>query len=161
MLLKYIFKLHLIKANDEASQKLLTSMKEKKARQMLNKAFAKYVEEPSRDNQQSLQNEKEQLKNCNQVIEDDLYSLFADVRSQHAESWRLINQISGRKTTKKCIIKGTSQNDCISNLFNQFLALNRSNWKVRQMSKFKLYSLISTSTPNLLQWTSTKKEKKS
>ena len=48
-----------------------------KAREQVNKAFAKYVEEPSRDNQQLLQNEKEHLKICyNQVIEEDIHREF-------------------------------------------------------------------------------------
>ena len=106
-----------------------------KAREQVNKAFAKYVEETSQDNQESLQNEKEHLKNCyNQVNEEDLDSLItkveeADIRSQHAESWRLINKINGRKTTKKCIIKGrvnTTASAAGLITLRKFLVLNRS-----------------------------------
>ena len=37
----------------------------------------------------------------------------ADSKSQHGESWKLINEISGRKTSKKGILKGKSQEERI------------------------------------------------
>ena len=33
----------------------------------------------------------------------------ADSKSQYGESWKLINEISGRKTSEKGILKGKSQ----------------------------------------------------
>ena len=37
----------------------------------------------------------------------------ADSKSQHGESWKLINEISGRKTSKKAILKDKSQEERI------------------------------------------------
>ena len=47
----------------------------------------------------------------------------ADTRSQHAESWKVINQISGRKSAKKGIIKGKNKEDRINSWFQHFSQL--------------------------------------
>ena len=40
----------------------------------------------------------------------------ADARAQHAESWKLINQISGRKAPKQGILKGNSSKERVDSL---------------------------------------------
>ena len=44
----------------------------------------------------------------------------ADSKSQHGESWKLINEISGRKTSKKGILKGKSQEERIKAWYIHF-----------------------------------------
>ena len=61
-------------------------------------------------------------------FEDELEVLIAqvedaDTRSQHAESWKVINQISGRKSAKKGIIKGKNKEDRINSWFQHFSQL--------------------------------------
>ena len=83
----------------------------------INNAFEKYQADPSNVNEQQLQNKKHNLKlayDC--AIEKELEDMIsrvenADIRAQHAESWKLINQISGRKATKKGLLKGHSSKE--------------------------------------------------
>ena len=44
----------------------------------------------------------------------------ADARSKHGESWKLINNITGRKTVKRGIIKGNSTEERIKKWYNHF-----------------------------------------
>ena len=44
----------------------------------------------------------------------------ADARSKHAESWKIINQITARKSVKQAIIKGSSKEDRIKKWYDQF-----------------------------------------
>ena len=133
--------LNLIKANEDAASNLLPIKKRSKkkstandprivsARNNVNEAFEKYGTDPSVENHVALQHEKEQLKNrYDQAFEEELMGLIsqveaADARAQHAESWRIINQISGRKNTKKGIIKGKSKEDRINSWYKHFSQL--------------------------------------
>ena len=47
----------------------------------------------------------------------------ADIRSQHGESWRLINEISGRMTAQKGILKGKSTKERLDNWQKHFSEL--------------------------------------
>ena len=73
------------------------------ARQRVNEAFARFEADPTNLNHEHLQQEKSNLKtNYDQAFEDELEVLIAqvedaDTRSEHADSWKVINQISGRK----------------------------------------------------------------
>ena len=42
------------------------------------------------------------------------------MKSKHAESWRLINQITGRKSVKQAIIKADSKEDRIKKWYSHF-----------------------------------------
>ena len=44
----------------------------------------------------------------------------ADVRSKQAVSWKLINQITGRKSVKQAVIKTNSKEDQIRKWYNLF-----------------------------------------
>ena len=80
----------------------------------VNSAFSNYEKEPTMEKEKLLQDEKANLKNVyDQAYEEELESMIskvekADARVQQAESWKLINQIRGRKALKKGIIKGHS-----------------------------------------------------
>lgn len=44
----------------------------------------------------------------------------ADARSKHAESWKIINQITGSKPVKQAIIQTKSKEDRIKKWYNHF-----------------------------------------
>ena len=84
------------------------------ARNSVSDAFRQYQYDTTKENQQKLQTEKNHLQaEYDEAFEKELNQMIAkvesaDIRSQHGESWRLINEISGRKTAKKGILKGKS-----------------------------------------------------
>lgn len=49
----------------------------------------------------------------------------ADVRSKQVVSWKLINQITGRKSVKQAVIKTNSKEDQIRKWYNLFQNLLR------------------------------------
>ena len=132
---------HLIKANEEAAKTYIPIKKRTKRkntatdprivipRQRVNDAFTRFELDPSNDNQEALQREKEALKSSyDRAREEELESMIkqvenADARAQHAQSWKLINQISGRKSTKKGVIKGNSKEDRINSWYQHFSQL--------------------------------------
>ena len=99
------------------------------ARDKVNQAFAKYESDPDNINHEHLQEEKANLKSTyDQVFQEELEGLIkqvedADLRAQHAESWKIINQISGRKTAKKGIIKGRNKDERVSTWYHHFSQL--------------------------------------
>ena len=132
---------NLIKANEEAANKLIPTKKRSKrkitsndsriisARVRVNEAFAKYESDPNATNHEMLKQEKANLKtNYDKAFEEELESLItkvedADTRAQHAESWKLINEISGRKLAKKGMIKGKNKEERINSWFQHFSKL--------------------------------------
>ena len=76
-----------------------------------------YQSDPSNDNQENLRNAKAKLQQAyDEVTEDELAEMINRVQTansicKHGESWKLINKITGRKTAKRGILKGTSQAD--------------------------------------------------
>lgn len=132
---------NLIKANDEAAKAYIPIKKRTKrkntatdprivsSRQKVNDAFAQYELDPSMDKQAALQHEKEALKsNYDKAREEELESMIkqvenADAIAQHAQSWKLINEISGRKSAKKGVIKGNSKEDRINSWYQHFSQL--------------------------------------
>ena len=71
------------------------------AREKVNTAFKQYQENPKEDYQTKLQAAKENLQTAyNDIKEKELEGMIkkveeADSNSQHGESWKLINEISG------------------------------------------------------------------
>ena len=132
---------NLIKANEETANSIIPTKKRTKrsvlssdpritaARENVNLAFARYESNPDTHNNDILQGEKAKLKSSyNQVFQEEFEVLIkqaedADVRAQHAESWKIINQISGRKAAKKGIIKGKSKEERISSWYQHFSQL--------------------------------------
>ena len=96
------------------------------ARKKVQNASDVYSKRSSERNREKLQAEKEKLqKEYNIVMEEDLVLAIesvekADQRCDHGESWKLINQISGRQTAKKGIIKGKSEKDRIEKWYTHF-----------------------------------------
>ena len=132
---------NLITANQETAKELLPPKKRTKrellsndgrvsaVRDKVNQAFAKYQCNPDKSNREQLQKEKSNLKSTyDQVFQEELECMIkqvedADIRAQHAESWKIINQISGRKAAKKGTIKGKSKDERISSWFRHFSQL--------------------------------------
>ena len=129
---------HLIQANNETAQKLMPPRKKRtkrqlsedtrvvEARQKVQNAFNDYQKEPDKDHQTKLQFEKQNLQEAYNVIsEEELESLIqkvenADSTHRHAESWKLINEISGRKSAKKGVLKGNSKEERLKKWFTHF-----------------------------------------
>lgn len=132
---------HLIQANKETAEELMPTKKRSKrnnaandpkvveARDKVNSAFSNYQKEQTHEKQHELQEQKTNLESAyNQVFEDELKELVREVedansKHQHALSWKLINQISGRKVTKKGIINGKSKEDRVKSWYNHFSQL--------------------------------------
>ena len=120
---------NLIQANSEAAKELIPPKTRSKrklmssnpnviaARTKVNNAFSNYEQDPTSKKEKMLQDEKTNLKNVyDQAYEEELDRMIAkvelaDARAKHAESWKLVNEICGRKAPKKAIIKGCSSKD--------------------------------------------------
>ena len=80
-------------------------------------AFSDYQVTPTSENQSKLQNEKEKLTQLFVAVkEGELKEIIrkvveSDSTYRHGQSWRLINEISGRKGAKRGLIKGNSKED--------------------------------------------------
>ena len=125
-------------ANEEATKELIPHKRKTRkkisandpriceARQNVNSAFSSYQHNPTKDAHIALQTEKQNLQNeydC--VYQEDLDNIIrrvedADIRSQHGMSWKLINQISGRKSTKKGKLKGATASERIKSWYDHF-----------------------------------------
>jgi len=111
---------HFVEAHNEACEKLIPKKKKKEkkkslskdtrvleARQEVQKAFDCYQIESTKENQAELQTKKRALQKTYDTIESEELKKEikkveeANVHYRHAESWKLVNEITGRKTAKK------------------------------------------------------------
>ena len=75
-------------------------------------------------NREKLQQCESSLQNAyNTISEDELDKRIAkvesaDARSKHAESWKLVNQITSWKSVKLATTKANSKEDCIKKWYN-------------------------------------------
>ena len=129
---------HLIKATEEAAKLYLPVKKRAKkkatssdprieeARKGVQTASDLYKKRPTERNREKLQSEKGKLQETYDLVtEEELESAIrsvelADERSNHGESWKLVNQFTGRKTAKKGIIKGKSAKDRVEKWYQHF-----------------------------------------
>ena len=99
-----------------------------------------------------LQDEKANLKNVyDQAYEEELESMIskvekADARAQQAESWKLINQISGRKASKKGIIKGHSSKERVDSWHKHFSELLGKEPNIHDMNDSEEIQMIYNET---------------
>lgn len=132
---------YLIEANKKTAEELIPSKKRSKraatakdprvvtAREVVNQAFTDYISTPTPDNELILQEKKGKLKLAyDEVMADELDSMVkkvekADIRAQHAESWKLINQISGRNSSKIGKIKGKGPRQRVESWYKHFSQL--------------------------------------
>ena len=132
---------HLIDASEEASSKLLPKRKSRSrskkssnprivaAREKVNAAFNAYAQSPTADNHVTLQKEKQELQveyttAEEEEIEETIQSIeAANAQSEHGKSWKLINELTGRKNTKRGILKASSQEERIKKWHDHFQKL--------------------------------------
>ena len=132
---------HLIDANGEAAEKLIPEKTRKKQTQSskdariqkqrteVNKAFSEYKQTPTSEHQERLQTAKRLLQETYEGVEaEKLEDMIreverADERCEHSKSWKLINEISGRKNGKKGRLKGDSKESRIQSWYTHFSQL--------------------------------------
>ena len=132
---------HLMEANKETAKEHLplkkkikkkiasTDPRVDKARKLVQNASNNYIKRPTRGREQNLQSAKKKLQETYDIITgEELEKAIrgvedADEKSRHGESWKLINNLTGRKTAKKGIIKGNSAEERIEKWYNHFKTL--------------------------------------
>ena len=127
-----------VKANDETSNLLIPKKENLKikiisedtriidARDKVNVAFSIYSKTPTYSNQDTLRIAKQKLQSEYDNIESE--ELDRDIQgieqanklSKHAASWKFINKITGRKLSKRCIIKARNKEDRLTILYEHF-----------------------------------------
>ena len=115
-----------------------------KAREELQIASDRYYRSPTENNREEVDRHKSKLhEQYNTTIEKDLDKLddqaswdsWCDEESiRQKESWRLINDITGRRTAKKGIIKAKDKRDRINKWYTHLKELyfwekNRKRWR--------------------------------
>ena len=129
---------HLIEANKEAARQHLPVKKRtkkksaaqdpriEKARKQVQTASDSYTDQPTGKNREELSAAKNKLQETYDMItEEELEKAIkevenADERAKHGESWKLINEISGRKSAKTGIIKGKSKEERLDKWYSHF-----------------------------------------
>lgn len=130
-----------IQANKEATAQSIPKKQSRKkkrlsadprivsAREKVNNAFKTYSISQTNEHHELLQQEKRALQDAYDKIHEEELSSFirkvetADTNSKHGQSWRLINEITGRKNTKQGILKGSSKEDRLKKWHDHFKAL--------------------------------------
>ena len=116
-----------VNANDETSNLLIPKKEKLKikiisedtriiyARDKVNVAFSIYSKTPTDSNQDTLRHAKLQSEYDNiesEELDRNIQGIEqANKLSKHAASWKLINKITGRKLSKRCIIKARNKED--------------------------------------------------
>ena len=127
-----------IKANIEAASLLIPKKKKKDskdiskdvriivARKRVQDAFLEFSITSSSANEIQLQNMKEELRQIYTAIhEEELDTMIQQIETcntnyKHGESWRLINSITGRKSSKFGLIKGNSKEERLNLWYKHF-----------------------------------------
>ena len=96
------------------------------ARNKINEVYKDYQGDTSDENRQIYKQAKRELEEAyNAVTEEDLSSKLKEVEmahanSKHGQSWRRINDITGRKASAKGQLKGNTQKERVKNWFDHF-----------------------------------------
>lgn len=132
---------HLITANTEAAEKLIPKKKRKikknqskdprvvQARTKIQQVFEHYQNKPDEDQRINLETAKKSLQEIYlEIADEELNNMIdeinsADTMHNHQNSWKLVNEISGRKKAKTAIIKGKSKKERVENWHNHFSKL--------------------------------------
>ena len=128
-----------IKATQDAAEEVIPVRKKEKityfsndaqvsrARSQIEEAYAKY--QLDTNDEENWRNYKEAKKSLGEaydhVKEEDLTNKLREVENahincKHGKSWKLINKISGRLTTRKGQIKGSTQKERLDNWYTHF-----------------------------------------
>ena len=170
-----------ITANDEAAKKLIPKKEKSKkkrisndprvasVREKIQKSSEKYFKAPTDKNREVVNKLKEKLNQTyDDIYKEELDILVRKVESsnehcRHRESWRLVNDISGRKTPKSAIIKAKSKEERIEKWYTHFKDLLGNEPKVTESTTFVvnpvLHNLNILDTPfTPEEYTAVKKE---
>ncbi|CAH1266780.1 Hypp3574 [Branchiostoma lanceolatum] len=130
-----------IKATEEAAESVVPVKKRRRktrhyedyrvtdGRDELNRAYGTYIKDTTEENRQVYCLAKKKLKETYIAVEEeDLNSKIrevgkAHVNYKHGQSWKLINDITNRKTTRKGKLEGSTQEERIENWYNHFKTL--------------------------------------
>ena len=129
---------HFIPANKETAKELMLmkarrqKMKHsdderiKQARSDIQGAYVTNTGNPTEEKHENLNEKKMVLKEVHDTIfgEEMNYKVTqierASSTNKHQENWKIINDKTGRKTTKRGILKGSSKEGRVKNWFNYF-----------------------------------------
>ena len=98
----------------------------KLARSDIQAAYVTYMGNPTEEKHETLNEKKMVLKEVHDTIfgEEMNYKITQIDRvnktNKQQESWKIINKMAGRKTTKRGILKGNSKNGRVKNWCNLF-----------------------------------------
>ena len=88
----------------------------------------RYYRSPTENNKEEEERNRSKLHEQNNTKMEDLDKMIrqvetADEEFRHEESWRLFNEITGRRTAKKGIIKVKDKEDRINKWYTHFKEL--------------------------------------
>ena len=127
-----------IQANEETAKELLPKLKAtpkihrcedkrvQTARGKIDDAVKHYNEKPSITSRLKLKTLRGNLyDNYNKVLEEEISSKIDEIENAQNEnryklSWKLVNEISGRKSSKKGQLEGDTKEDRVKNWYNHF-----------------------------------------
>ena len=129
---------HLITANQKTAEELLPPKRKKKRektstdprivieREKLTRASKVCYENPTELNREKINKCKRNLQDMyDSKEEEDLDKMIrsveeANFKCKHQQSWRIINDITGRKTSKQSMIKANDKKDRINKWYSHF-----------------------------------------
>ena len=130
-----------IKANSETAAELIPEVRKKRkpkhsddhrvmqAREKVQQALQKYLQRLEEDDRVELEKYKMDLNSVyNTLKEEELNIKLSEIEvarrnNNHRVSWQLINELCGRRTTRKGQLKGKTQQERIRNWYNHFQTL--------------------------------------
>ena len=101
----------------------------KQARRNVVTAYSCYTRNSTNETQEELNQKKGALEEVyNIVLGEDLNQKVTQIEhsiktNKNQESWKLINEITGRKTTKRAILKGRNKEERVKNWYGYFKEL--------------------------------------
>ena len=130
-----------VKANSEAAEQVIPVKKRSRkicfssdnrvssARNVVQQNYNIYQQETTEANRLNYKRAKKSLEETyNLVSEEDLTRKLlqvekAHVNCKHGESWKLINEITGRRTSARGQLEGKTQQERVENWYNHFKSL--------------------------------------
>ena len=101
----------------------------KQARKNVATAYSCYIRNPTNETQEELNQKKGALEDVYSIVfGEELDQRVTQIEhsnrtNKHQESWKLINEITGRKTAKRAILKGRNKEERVKNWHGYFKEL--------------------------------------
>ena len=130
-----------IEAAQEATEHLISKMKKTKrsqpssdprvkaARTKANEACSKYQQAINENTRYEYEQARKELEEAYNIITEEELNykirLIEDshINSQHGQAWKLVNEISGRRTSQRGQIAGDTQQERVQNWYDHFVGL--------------------------------------